>query len=182
MAETSVLGGVIQFMGRIGVYDVVLPFLLTFTVVYAIFEKTAVLGKETLGDKEVTRKNLNAMTAFTIAFMVVASSKIVEVITAVSSKVVVLLFLVVFFLMLIGTFYGKSEEVILAKDSWWRTVFTVIMFVGIALIFFDSITIGNQSILQWLWSFLSAFWTSTAVASVIFIAFLIGFISYLTSG
>ena len=52
MVRESVLGGVIDVFERIGVYDVVLPFILVFTIVFAILEKTRVLGVEVYGDKE----------------------------------------------------------------------------------------------------------------------------------
>src|SRR3989344_4299236 len=120
MAETTVLGGVIAFFVRLGIYDVVLPFLLVFTIMYAVLEKSKILGTEKFGDDTITRKNLNAMTAFVVAFLVVASSKLVEIITAISAKLVVLLALLVFFLLLVGTFYGQDEEVKLEKG--WRNL------------------------------------------------------------
>ena len=82
---------VIEFFQDIGLYDVVLPFLLVFTIVFAILEKTRVFGTEKIEGNEYTKKNLNAVTAFVIAFFVVASSKLVEIITTVSSYTVILL-------------------------------------------------------------------------------------------
>jgi len=70
----SVLGNVIQFFEKIGIYDVVLPFLLTFTIIFAILEKTKVLG--TFGKEKDSKKNLNAMVAFVMGFLVIASEKI----------------------------------------------------------------------------------------------------------
>ena len=174
----SVLAGVIQFMDRLGVYDVILPFLLTFTIMYAILERSKVLGTEKWGGEDIPRKNLNAMASFVVAFMVVASSKIVEIITAVSAKVVILLLLAVFFLMLIGTFYGKKD---VELENGWKSFFMVIMFVGIAVIFLDTLTFSSgQTILDWLWDFILSFWTSTAAASIIFILLLILFVRYMT--
>ncbi|MBD3319423.1 hypothetical protein GF342_05965 [Candidatus Woesearchaeota archaeon] len=181
MPEQTVLAGVIEFMARLGVYDVVLPFLLVFTIMYAILEKTKVLGTEKWNGEDIPRKNLNAMASFVVAFLVVASSQIVSIITEVSAKVVVLLVLVIFFLMLIGTFYGKEEEVKLENS--WRTFFMVVLFIGIALIFADAIVLQDgTSVLEWLWGFIASFWTSAAAASVIFILLLIGFMYYITSG
>ena len=91
MADT-VLGGVLDFFRELGVYDIVLPFILVFTIMFAILERTAVFGFE--GEKH-TKKNINAMVSFVIAFMVVASSKLVEAITKVSSEIVVLLLLII---------------------------------------------------------------------------------------
>src|SRR3989339_539361 len=42
----SVFGESIQFLAKLGIYDVVLPFLLVFTIVFSLMEKTKVLGTE----------------------------------------------------------------------------------------------------------------------------------------
>jgi hypothetical protein len=177
MAET-VLGNVISFFERIGIYDVVLPFLLTFTIVFAIFEKSKILGTEKIEDKEYPKKNLNAMAAFVIAFMVVASGKLVETITRVSSNVVVLVLLGVFYLLLVGTFWKPGEkEPWAALEDRWKTTFMIIMFLGIVLIFMDAIRDeSGRSWLDVLLGYLGQFWTSTAVASIILIIFLIVFV------
>jgi hypothetical protein len=177
MAET-VLGNVISFFERIGIYDVVLPFLLTFTIVFAIFEKSKILGTEKIEDKEYPKKNLNAMAAFVIAFMVVASGKLVETITRVSSNVVVLVLLGVFYLLLVGTFWKPGEkEPWAALEGKWKNTFMIIMFLGIVLIFMDAIRDeSGRSWLDVLLGYLGQFWTSTAVASIILIIFLIVFV------
>jgi len=56
----SAFRGVVDFFGEIGLFDVVLPFLLVFTVVFAILEKTKVFGIEEIEGKKYTRKNLNS--------------------------------------------------------------------------------------------------------------------------
>ena len=43
---------VIEFFDSIGLFDVVLPFLLVFTIVFAILEKTKVLGTEDIEGKK----------------------------------------------------------------------------------------------------------------------------------
>ncbi len=180
MAAPTVLGNVLLFFQRIGIYDVVLPFLLTFTITFAIFEKSKILGTEKINDVVYTKKNLNAMAAFVIAFLVVASGKLVETITRVSSNVVVLVLLGVFYLLLVGTFWVPKDK---EKEPWtglpgkWNTVFMIIMFIGIVIIFLDAIRDeSGRSWLDALWDYLSQFWTSAAVASIILIIFLIVFV------
>ena len=46
---TTLFGGAIEFLQEIGFYDVVLPFLLVFTVFFGVLEKTKIFGTE---DKE----------------------------------------------------------------------------------------------------------------------------------
>ena len=79
----SILSGTIAFMAKIGVYDVVLPFVLVFTLFFAFLEKSQVLGIEVVKDSKgaehrFTRKNLNAIIAFSAAFFVVASAQLVR--------------------------------------------------------------------------------------------------------
>ena len=54
---TTVLGGVLDFFKELGIYDVVLPFILVFTIMFAILERTKIFGTE--GEKKFTKKNLN---------------------------------------------------------------------------------------------------------------------------
>ena len=128
---------VIEFFDSIGLFDVVLPFLLVFTIVFAILEKTKVLGTEDIDGKKYTKKNLNAIAAFVMAFLVVASSQLVEIITKVSANAVIVLFLSVLFLLLVGSFHKEGEPIFL--EGGWKVVFMVIVFISIVGIFLDAI-------------------------------------------
>ncbi len=179
MAEASVFGGIIQFFDQLGIYDVVLPFILVFTIVFAILEKTKLLGMEEIEGKKYTRKNLNAMLAFCVSFLVVASSKLVAIVTNVSSQMVVLLLAAVFFLLLVGSFYKEGEDV--ALKGGWRTLFMVIMFLGLLIIFLEAIpTKSGTPVLEWFWSYMVSHWSSTAVASVLLMAGIVIFIMWIT--
>jgi hypothetical membrane protein len=174
--------GAIEFFDKIGIYDVILPFLLVFTIVFAILEKTRVFGTEEVDGKKLTKKNLNSMTAFVIAFLVVASSKLVETITQVSSQVVVLLLLSVLFLMLVGSFYSEKDLPVFLEGK-WKYLFMIIMFVGIVLIFLHAIkTEDGESWLEWGWDRIVNHFDSTAVASVILIIVIIVFMFYIVRG
>jgi hypothetical protein len=166
----STFRGVLEFFVRLGIYDVVLPFLLVFTVVFAILEKTRVFGTEkTKEGEEYTRKDLNSMTAFVIAFLVVASSRLVAVINETMANMVLLLMMSVCFLILIGSFMKETKEGVYLK-GWWAKFFTAIMFLGIVLIFMNA--------LGWLeptWNYLVEHYDSTAVASIILVAGMVGF-------
>ncbi len=118
---------IIDFFDSIGVFDVVLPFLLVFTIVFALLERTKVFGMEKIEGKDYTKKNLNSAAAFVIAFLVVASSELVEIITDVSSKFVVLLFGIVLFLLLVGSFFKEEPHGVFLEGG-WRTIFMVIVF------------------------------------------------------
>ncbi len=182
---TTVLGGVLDFFKELGVYDVVLPFILVFTIMFAILEKTKLFGTEKVKDVQYTKKNLNAMMSFVVAFLVVASSKLVEAITKVSSEIIVLLLLVVFFLMMVGTFYTKEDiekEGVALKDA-WKVGFMIFIAIAILFIFLDAIVAEDgRTWLEVFWDWLSGFYTDTSVAAIVLIIAVIIFVYFVTKG
>jgi len=171
--------GILAFFDKIGVYDVVLPFLLVFAIVYAILDKTRVLGTDKIGNEQIPKKNLNAIIAFVMAFLVIASGKLVQAITKISSNVVILLLGSVFFLLLVGSFMKEGEGVFLEKG--WNTMFMVIMFVGLVIIFLNAFeTSSGQTWWEFIWGYLVNNWSSTAVASLVLLVILIGGVAYVT--
>ncbi|MFP4567428.1 MAG: hypothetical protein ACLFN8_00635 [Candidatus Woesearchaeota archaeon] len=178
MSDT-VLGNAMEFLMELGVFEVILPFLLVFTMVFAFLEKTKVYGTETyMGSDgktkhEVTRKNLNSMTAFVIAFFVVASAQLVSLISEVTSNVVLLIVLVFSFTLTIGAFHKQEKEGFFLNKT-WSMIFQVIVFVGIAIIFLNA--------LGWLdimYDYLANNWSGEIVATVMMLAVFIGFIWYI---
>lgn len=177
VAQPTVFRGIIEFLAAIGIYDVVLPFLLVFTIVFAILEKTKVYGSETINDITYTKKNLNSMTAFVAAFVVVASSRLVATINEALGNIVILLLLSITFLLLVGSFMKETKEGVYIKNGWER-LFMVMMFIGVVVIFLHAIRFADgQSFLEWFWWFLQDNWNSNAVGSLILI---IGIILYMT--
>ncbi len=178
MAEVSTFRGVLEFFDKIGIYDVVLPFLLVFSITFAIFEKSKVLGTEEIEGKKYTKKNLNAMAAFVIAFMVIASSKLVEMITEVSSNMVIILLLVVFFLLLIGTFYKEGEGVFF--EGAWKWGGMIVLLIGIVAVFLQAIKMeSGEGFLEYGWDWLVDHISSTAVASIILLIVIFLFMLYI---
>jgi len=173
MAETSVFRNAIDFLNVVGVYDVILPFLLVFTIVFAILEKTKILGIEKAGDKVYTKKNLNAMVAFISSFLVVASTKLVGVINEAVASVVLVLIVSVCFLLLIGVFF-KTGEFSLEQYPRWIGFFMILMFIGVVLIFLNA--------LDWLKYILSLFvyWDSQWAATFLLFILVIVFMVFIT--
>ncbi len=164
----------LSFLDRLGVFDVVLPFLLIFTIVFAVLEKTRVFGTETVDGKHYTKKNLNALAAFAIAFFAVASSRVVQAITQISANVVILLFASMFFLMLVGSFHQQSDEKGFALQGIWKTLFILIMFVGLFGIFLNAIETNGTTWLQLLFNWASQFSTNVSVATIVLLGLVVG--------
>ncbi|MFC2136030.1 hypothetical protein ACFLTH_15555 [Bacteroidota bacterium] len=171
MAET-VLGGTLSFLNELGLYDVILPFLLVFTIVFAILEKTKIFGVEQVEGETVTRKNMNAMVAFVMAFFVVASSKLVALVNMVASHVFLLILLVVLFLMLAGILQKEGE---FALSEGWSRGFMIGGLIIIVLIFLNAI-----GWLEEIYDFLVKYWDSDAISAIILLILIVIFIAWLT--
>ncbi|MBI4151799.1 hypothetical protein HY496_02410 [Candidatus Woesearchaeota archaeon] len=177
MVEESIFRGVIGFLEKLGVYDIILPFLLVFTLVFAVLEKTKILGVEKVKDQEYTKKNINAMVAFVTAFLVIASAQLVAVISSVMANVVLLLVLSICFLMLVGSFYA-DQQFSLEKSPKWVKFLMVLMFIGVVVIFLNA--------LGWLETVFGVFYLMFTnldaewAAGLLFLLIILGFIWYVT--
>ncbi|MBI2565316.1 hypothetical protein HYV79_05035 [Candidatus Woesearchaeota archaeon] len=180
MPEKTLLSGVISFLDRLGVYDVVLPFLLVFTIVFAILEKTRILGVEVYDRKEYTKKNLNAIVAFVLGFLVIASSHLVAAITKISAEIVIVMLLAVFFLLLVGSFYEEGKVGKEGLAGWPRTFFLILILLAILFIFLKALPAGNGR--TWLDILLGFFviMPSSVSASIILMILIVIFIRFIT--
>jgi len=169
----------IDFLDKLGVYEVLLPFLLIFTIVFAILEKTKVFGTEDYEGEEIPRKNLNSMVAFVTAFLVIASSRLVAAINEAMANMTILLLLSVSFIILVGVFHTGKDEYEL--NSAFKTIFQIIAFVGILLIFLHALKTEDGT--PWLysaWDWLGSNIDTGAVGALILTIFVIGVMLWIT--
>ena len=137
----SPLSNAIEFLKDFGLFDVVLPFLLVFTFVFAILEKTRVLGTET--DGKSPKKNLNAMVSFVFAFLVVATNKIVTAINEALPNVVLLIVIFITFLIVIGVFFKTGEIDFRREHKGIYITFIIVTIISLLLIFLGAIKTDN---------------------------------------
>ena len=177
---TSPFSTGIQFLDRLGVYEVLLPFLLVFTIVFAILEKTKIFGTETVNGSEYSKKNLNSLFAFVTSFLVVASSRLVAAINEALANMTILLLLGVSFLILVGVFHTGKDEFEL-KDGPFKTILMWLMFVGISLIFLHALKTENGT--PWLyyaWNFTVRNINTGAMGALIVTILTIGMMLWIT--
>ncbi|MFP4400358.1 MAG: hypothetical protein ACLFPQ_00610 [Candidatus Woesearchaeota archaeon] len=117
----------VRLLVDIGFYDVFLPFIFVFTVVFAILEKAKIFGKDA--------KRYNAMVAFVLGFITVSVLSLVDMINNLLSYTALFVVGGVFALIILGTFGIKADS----GNSWIRTLSFVFAFVGV-LIFVGSTT------------------------------------------
>lgn len=174
----SVFRDSLVFFDSIGLYDVVLPFLLVFTLVFGILEKSKIFGSEKTPDGKMgpySRKNLNAMVAFCVSFFVVASAQLVSLINVFVSRIALVLVIIVMFMLLVASMSGEQGEKGFELPKAWVGFLTVVIFGAVILIFLDG--------LGWLgpaWGYVTGHWNSQLMSTVFLFAIVAGFIWYVT--
>lgn len=169
----TVLGSAIEFLQEFGFFDVILPFLLVFTIVFGILEKTKIFGVEKVGDKEYPKKGINSMIAFVIAFFVIAAREVVASIQVSLPQVVLVLIVLVSFMLLAGSF--MSDKQFSFENSKWAIFLTLVIFISVLLIFINSF--------GWLSPVTSFFAGNTALlAPIAFLVILVGAVLYVVGG
>src|SRR3989344_5103534 len=124
----SAIERLLENLERAGFVDVVLPFLLIFTIMYAIFQKTHILGEK--------KKNFNAVISLVISLLVViphvtrrypADSDPITILNNAIPQISLVIVAVIFLLILIGAFGQEKVFLGLAAPGW-------VMFISIAII------------------------------------------------
>ena len=158
--------GMIQTLEQWGVIDVILPFILIFTIVFAVLERTKILGKE---DYQV--RKYAAVIALVLAFGVIVPHvtgrdyygvDVVQIINAALPQVGLLLVAVVMMLLTIGLWTRKAPDGSKGIGVW----FTMISGVIVIAIFIASI--GWWRVPSWLYRLIYSDFISLIVAVLVF--------------
>jgi hypothetical protein len=156
----STLGGVVDFLTRFGLFDVVLPFLLVFTIVFAVLEKTRIMGKDKDGNPKA---NLDAMIAFVMAFMFVAATKLVKALNIALPYVVIMLVVIICILLLVATFYTDKEFDFFENYEKMKGPILVVVIIGVLSAF-----VFAMGWMGYVINYVSTNWDSTVFASIFF--------------
>lgn len=121
--------GLIQ-LEQAGILDVILPFILVFTIVFAVLQKTKILGDE----NGKPRKNFNAVIALVMGMAVVIphvigsypdGADVVVIINNALPNVSVILVAVIMLLLIMGVF-GGDVNIAGSSLSGWAVLFSII--------------------------------------------------------
>jgi len=169
----------LQFLEDFGFFRVVLPFLLVFTLVFAVLQKTKILGSKE-GENVVANKNVDSMVAFSIALFVVAAGNVVEVIQTSLPMIMIVLVLLISFMLLVGTLIGAGEYKL--SDGYMLYGFIIFILISVVLIFLGSIKdVSGDTWLRIGWDYVLANWVQgPLVSGVIFAVVLIIVILFIT--
>ena len=151
---------------RWGVIDVILPFILIFTIVFAVLEKTKVLGKE---DHQV--RKYATIVALVMAFAVIVPHingyyplryDPVLIINRFLPGVSLLLVAIVMMLLTIGLWTGKSPDGSKGIGVWFTAASGLI----VIAIFLASMKVWQVP--YWLWSLINSDFIALVVAILVF--------------
>lgn len=177
----SMMESTLEFLDTIGIFNVVLPFLMIYVMMFALLERTKIFGVEKVDYEgktlEVTRKNLNAIFAFAVAFFAILSSQVVSAIQRSIGPIMVLLVIIVLFILLVSIFKKDDGQHEFSKMQ--IGIFIIIIFVSIALILFNAIQSDGQTWLEIAWDFVSANTNSGFVGAIVLLLIAAGLIYWI---
>jgi len=101
MATSFTFQDLLVGLEDIGFYEVALPFLLVFTITYAILQKIKIFG--------AAGKNFNAVIAVVLAFLVVRTNTIVEVMNTFLPQISLISIIIVVTLLLVGILLNRDD-------------------------------------------------------------------------
>ena len=130
IADIPVFENAIVMLQNFGFFQVVLPFLLVFAVLYGILSKSAIFGDP--ADKENVR-TINAIIAFVGGFIVVTATPVVEAINNLVPQASFLL-IILLLMMLSMAFFGINVAGLESERKWWKWIPAIILaviFLGI---------------------------------------------------
>lgn len=167
--------GFAETLERMGVVDVLLPFLLVFTVIFAVLEKTHIMGEG--------KKNMNVGIALIFGLLVViphvtgnfpAGYDPVKIINAALPSVSLLVIAIIALLILLGVFHHDRILLGLAAPGW------VGLFSVVALVFIFGSAAGwwTSDVLPWL----DSVFGSDIIAIIIMILVFGIIIAFVTGG
>ncbi|MFA6088568.1 MAG: hypothetical protein WC755_01770 [Candidatus Woesearchaeota archaeon] len=116
-----------------GVYDVVIPFLLVFTIIFAFLQKTMILGKK--NGKPITKYNV--IISLVMGILVLRIPLISQIFQNALPKVGVTIIAILMFFILIGMF--TNSETGMPKAGFLRTVILVLPALAVGYYFLSEV-------------------------------------------
>ncbi len=156
--------GVLDQWENMGVFNILLPFLLVFAITFAILEKIALFAPT--GQK----KQINGIIAAILGILVVRNQYIVGIINRFLPNVALFMIVILMFLLLVGIFSGQAQ----LKGS-LLGLGVIVSFVFVIWSLTSDFVGDRYSIPSFLYGF-----DETTKATVIFIGIFIGVIYFVT--
>ena len=175
------MSGVLEFLETIGLFDILLPFVMIYVMVFALLERTKIFGTEKVvlqsgKEVEMSKRNLNSIFAFAISFFAILSSQVVGAIARATGPIMLLLFIIVLFILLVSVFKQDSGMHDFSKGVWMPVFITVIV-ISIILIAMNSIqTTGGETWMEVTWEYITDNTNTGFVGAIGLLLLLAGFV------
>lgn len=150
-------GGIAGILEAPLIKDFLLPFVFIFVLLFALLEKTNVLGEK--------KHQVNSIIALVIGLIVIAVAPARDAITGIIPAIIVLAVILLFFMLIVG-FAGGKDKIELGK--WFTVVIGIIAAVTII-----GALLWKLNMLDFLTNLSTKSWFSTAWQTVAFIVVII---------
>ena len=125
----------IDVLDDYGVYDIVIPFLLVFTIVFAFLQKTAILGKDKAGKPH---SKYNMIVALVMAIVSIRIPLVVQIFQNALPKVGITVIAILMVFILVSMFTGK-DGLGIPMGGWMRSVILIAPALAVAYYFLSEI-------------------------------------------
>ena len=132
------LAATIRSLEAAGFYDVLLPFILVFTIIFAILQKVRLFGPNS--------KNINVIVAVAIAFFTIRAAPVIVLMNQFLPKVSAMVLVLMMFLLILGVF-GTSAE---GWTGWPFFLAVLASIIGVGWSVFSSIPGMSTQLPSWL--------------------------------
>jgi hypothetical protein len=126
---------IISDLESIGLYDVILPFFLVFTVIFGILEKTNIFGKES--------HKFNIIIALVFGFLIVRSTTLVALMNRFLPNVSMFILVIIALLIVLGIFGIQS-------DKWGGGLLFVFFIIGLVGVIWALGNAAEEEGIEWL--------------------------------
>lgn len=168
----STLQGTLEFLKGFGVFDVIVPFLLFFAIIFAFLEKTSILGKK--------KSNVNLIVALSVSLLVIATNKAVNFISTVIPNMILILVLLVMFVMITGVFFKEGDYSFYESHKGMFGFFMVLLFIlTIGFVLQAWPVEGSTTLLERMWDAIASGSSGEVVSGVVFLAVMVGAIVFI---
>jgi hypothetical protein len=134
---SSYLMNALEDLKNFGLFDVLLPFMLVFVIIYAVLTKTKILGE---------KKQFNVAIALVMALFTIVATPVIEIINKAIPNVSIVIVAVIMVLILIGVMGGQVSWIGGSLSGW----IALISFGVVAYIFARSAGWDGSRLPNWL--------------------------------
>ncbi|MBR9677855.1 MAG: hypothetical protein GOU97_00975 [Nanoarchaeota archaeon] len=125
-ATATPFTGGIQILQDLGFFDVVVPFILVFAIIYGVLAKSKILGEKS--------ENLNALVAFSIALLFTATASVTGVIREFLPIIGLISVMIIALLIIVSLFFGDVTK-LFAENKWLKSVSIIVIVLAVVWAF-----------------------------------------------